>query len=172
MATYARRTYGFGRADEATHPDSIRATLAEFLSTFVFVFAGEGSILSLGSQFFQLYMRRSYPITFSQLVLPSFLTKILITTSDIYLYQTFLDLSRFFLLLFIKIFVLTKTVERRKHLSYSVINIYWYEQTSCIGTLRLTRGQTRREGYFWWRQLMHWHYLRQFRRPSMSLVVT
>ncbi|KAJ0257259.1 aquaporin TIP3-2 [Hirschfeldia incana] len=47
MATYARRTYGFGRADEASHPDSIRATLAEFLSTFVFVFAGEGSILSL-----------------------------------------------------------------------------------------------------------------------------
>ncbi|KAF8090428.1 hypothetical protein N665_0476s0008 [Sinapis alba] len=47
MATSARRTYGFGRADEATHPDSIRATLAEFLSTFVFVFAAEGSILSL-----------------------------------------------------------------------------------------------------------------------------
>ena len=49
MATSARRAYGFGRADEATHPDSIRATLAEFLSTFVFVFAAEGSILSLGS---------------------------------------------------------------------------------------------------------------------------
>jgi len=48
MATSARRAYGFGRADEATHPDSIRATLAEFLSTFVFVFAGEGSILALG----------------------------------------------------------------------------------------------------------------------------
>ncbi|CAN8239621.1 unnamed protein product [Cochlearia groenlandica] len=47
MATYAHRSYGFGRADEATHPDSIRATLAEFLSTFVFVFAAEGSILSL-----------------------------------------------------------------------------------------------------------------------------
>ena len=50
MATYARRTYGFGRADEASHPDSIRATLAEFVSTFVFVFAGEGSILALGIQ--------------------------------------------------------------------------------------------------------------------------
>ncbi|CAN8292772.1 unnamed protein product [Cochlearia groenlandica] len=47
MATYARRTYCLGRADEATHPDSVRATLAEFLSTFVFVFAGEGSILAL-----------------------------------------------------------------------------------------------------------------------------
>lgn len=49
MATSAHRAYAFGRADEATHPDSIRATLAEFLSTFVFVFAAEGSILSLGS---------------------------------------------------------------------------------------------------------------------------
>ncbi|KAF2608995.1 hypothetical protein F2Q68_00045587 [Brassica cretica] len=47
MATSAHRAYAFGRADEATHPDSIRATLAEFLSTFVFVFAAEGSILSL-----------------------------------------------------------------------------------------------------------------------------
>ncbi|GLU12779.1 hypothetical protein SLE2022_294380 [Rubroshorea leprosula] len=53
------RRYQFGRADEATHPDSIRATLAEFLSTFVFVFAGEGSILSLGTLCllsYELYM--------------------------------------------------------------------------------------------------------------------
>lgn len=42
------RRYAFGRADEATHPDSIRATLAEFVSTFIFVFAGEGSVLALG----------------------------------------------------------------------------------------------------------------------------
>ncbi|KAM5570207.1 putative aquaporin TIP3-2 [Rosa sericea] len=42
------RRYAFGRADEATHPDSIRATLAEFIATFIFVFAGEGSILALG----------------------------------------------------------------------------------------------------------------------------
>ncbi|KAL4632848.1 hypothetical protein ACB092_04G080900 [Castanea dentata] len=42
------RRYAFGRADEATHPDSIRATLAEFISTFIFVFAGEGSLLALG----------------------------------------------------------------------------------------------------------------------------
>ncbi|KFK42314.1 hypothetical protein AALP_AA2G239800 [Arabis alpina] len=47
MATYTRRTYGFGRAGEATHPDSVRAASAEFLSTFVFVFAGEGSLLAL-----------------------------------------------------------------------------------------------------------------------------
>ncbi|KAK4567302.1 hypothetical protein RGQ29_003209 [Quercus rubra] len=42
------RRYAFVRADEATHPDSIRATLAEFISTFIFVFAGEGSLLALG----------------------------------------------------------------------------------------------------------------------------
>ncbi|CAK9164343.1 unnamed protein product [Ilex paraguariensis] len=41
------RRYAFGRAEEATHPDSMRATLSEFLSTFIFVFAGEGSILAL-----------------------------------------------------------------------------------------------------------------------------
>ncbi|PHT46335.1 putative aquaporin TIP3-2 [Capsicum baccatum] len=41
------RRYAFGRADEATHPDSMRATLSEFLSTLIFVFAGEGSVLAL-----------------------------------------------------------------------------------------------------------------------------
>ncbi|XP_052184067.1 probable aquaporin TIP3-2 [Diospyros lotus] len=41
------RRYAFGRPEEATHPDSMRATLTEFLSTFIFVFAGEGSILAL-----------------------------------------------------------------------------------------------------------------------------
>ncbi|XP_058781302.1 probable aquaporin TIP-type alpha [Vicia villosa] len=41
------RSYAFGRPDEATHPDSLRATLAEFASTFIFVFAGEGSGLAL-----------------------------------------------------------------------------------------------------------------------------
>lgn len=41
------RRYAIGRADEATHPDSARATLSEFLSTFVFVFAAEGSVLAL-----------------------------------------------------------------------------------------------------------------------------
>ncbi|OMP06711.1 Major intrinsic protein [Corchorus capsularis] len=39
------------RADEATHPDSMRATLAEFLSTFIFVFAGEGSVLALDKMY-------------------------------------------------------------------------------------------------------------------------
>ncbi|XP_027358546.1 probable aquaporin TIP-type alpha [Abrus precatorius] len=41
------RRYAFGRVDEATHPDSMRATLAEFASTLIFVFAGEGSGLAL-----------------------------------------------------------------------------------------------------------------------------
>ncbi|XP_050203524.1 probable aquaporin TIP3-2 [Mercurialis annua] len=41
------RRYALGRAEEATHPDSIRAALAEFLSTLIFVFAGEGSVLAL-----------------------------------------------------------------------------------------------------------------------------
>ncbi|KAK9278248.1 hypothetical protein L1049_027811 [Liquidambar formosana] len=41
------RRYAFGRPEEVTHPDSMRATLAEFVSTFIFVFAGEGSLLAL-----------------------------------------------------------------------------------------------------------------------------
>ncbi|XP_068645735.1 probable aquaporin TIP3-2 isoform X1 [Aristolochia californica] len=45
------RRFAFGRADEATHPDSIRATLSEFVSTFIFVFAGEGSVLALGKMY-------------------------------------------------------------------------------------------------------------------------
>jgi aquaporin TIP len=31
------------------HPDSIRAAISEFLATAIFVFAAEGSVLSLGS---------------------------------------------------------------------------------------------------------------------------
>jgi len=45
----ATRRYAFGRMDEANHPDSIRATVAEFFSTCIFVFAGEGSALALSS---------------------------------------------------------------------------------------------------------------------------
>ncbi|KAK8627830.1 hypothetical protein V6N13_135428 [Hibiscus sabdariffa] len=41
----------YRRADEATHPDSIRATLAEFLASLIFVFAGEGSILALDKKY-------------------------------------------------------------------------------------------------------------------------
>ncbi|XP_059646807.1 aquaporin TIP1-1 [Cornus florida] len=32
-----------GRPQEATHPDTLKAALAEFISTLIFVFAGEGS---------------------------------------------------------------------------------------------------------------------------------
>lgn len=32
-----------GRAEEATQPDALKAALAEFISTLIFVFAGEGS---------------------------------------------------------------------------------------------------------------------------------
>ncbi|KAJ4973983.1 hypothetical protein NE237_007157 [Protea cynaroides] len=45
------RRFTIGRADEATHPDSIRATISEFISTLIFVFAGEGSVLALGKMY-------------------------------------------------------------------------------------------------------------------------
>ncbi|GAB4842658.1 Probable aquaporin TIP3-2 [Ancistrocladus abbreviatus] len=45
------RRYAFGRPEEATQPDSMRATLAEFLSTAIFVFAGEGSLLALARMY-------------------------------------------------------------------------------------------------------------------------
>lgn len=32
-----------GSAGEASHPDALKAALAEFISTLIFVFAGEGS---------------------------------------------------------------------------------------------------------------------------------
>ena len=32
-----------GRTEEATHPDALKAALAEFISTLIFVFAGQGS---------------------------------------------------------------------------------------------------------------------------------
>ncbi|WVY98078.1 hypothetical protein V8G54_030229 [Vigna mungo] len=44
MAT--TRRYEFGM-NESSHPDSIRATIAEFISTCIFVFVGEGSVLAL-----------------------------------------------------------------------------------------------------------------------------
>ncbi|KAK2631263.1 hypothetical protein EUGRSUZ_L03165 [Eucalyptus grandis] len=45
------RSYVLRREDEATHPDSIRAALAEFFSTFIFVFAAEGSIFALDKMY-------------------------------------------------------------------------------------------------------------------------
>lgn len=46
-----QRRYEFGSAAESTHPDSMRAALSEFLSTFIFVFAGEGAILALDKMY-------------------------------------------------------------------------------------------------------------------------
>ncbi|GFS29296.1 gamma tonoplast intrinsic protein [Actinidia rufa] len=37
------REIAIGRPEEATHPDALKAALAEFFSTLIFVFAGEGS---------------------------------------------------------------------------------------------------------------------------------
>ncbi|XP_077221496.1 aquaporin TIP3-1-like [Tasmannia lanceolata] len=45
------RRYAFGRREEAVHPDSMRAALSEFISTLIFVFAGEGSVLALGKMY-------------------------------------------------------------------------------------------------------------------------
>uniref|UniRef100_A0ACD5U6B4 Uncharacterized protein n=1 Tax=Avena sativa TaxID=4498 RepID=A0ACD5U6B4_AVESA len=46
--TTGRRGFTVGRSEDATHPDTIRAAISEFFATAIFVFAAEGSILSLG----------------------------------------------------------------------------------------------------------------------------
>lgn len=43
-----RRRFAFGRTEDAIHPNTMRAALAEFLATAIFVFGAEGSVLSLG----------------------------------------------------------------------------------------------------------------------------
>ncbi|KAI6694345.1 hypothetical protein NL676_022055 [Syzygium grande] len=48
------RSYVLRRDDEATHPDSIWAALAEFFSTFIFVFAAEGSIFALDKMYIDI----------------------------------------------------------------------------------------------------------------------
>lgn len=40
-----------GRREELTHRDTLKASLAEFISTFIFVFAGQGSGAALGTSF-------------------------------------------------------------------------------------------------------------------------
>ena len=42
------RRFAFGRTEDAYHPDTMRAALSEFIATAIFVFAAEGSVLSLG----------------------------------------------------------------------------------------------------------------------------
>ena len=37
-----------GRYEEASHPDTFKSAIAEFISTLLFVFAGEGSVISYG----------------------------------------------------------------------------------------------------------------------------
>ena len=58
MSTGARpgRRFTVGRSEDATHPDTIRAAISEFIATAIFVFAAEGSVLSLGT-----YARRDPP---------------------------------------------------------------------------------------------------------------
>jgi aquaporin TIP len=46
--TTGRRGFTVGRSEDATHPDTIRAAISEFFATAIFIFAAEGSILSLG----------------------------------------------------------------------------------------------------------------------------
>lgn len=38
-----------GTPAEATHPEALKAALAEFFSTFIFVFAGCGSFIAFGT---------------------------------------------------------------------------------------------------------------------------
>ncbi|XP_027350048.1 probable aquaporin TIP-type isoform X2 [Abrus precatorius] len=40
------RNIAVGRPEEATHPDTLKAALAEFISTLIFVFAGSGSSIA------------------------------------------------------------------------------------------------------------------------------
>ncbi|XP_039139081.1 aquaporin TIP3-1-like [Dioscorea cayenensis subsp. rotundata] len=42
------RRFVFGRTEDAVHPDTMRAALSEFIATAIFVFAAEGSVLSIG----------------------------------------------------------------------------------------------------------------------------
>lgn len=43
LVTMPFRNIAIGRPEEATHPAALKAALAEFISTLIFVFAGEGS---------------------------------------------------------------------------------------------------------------------------------
>ncbi|XP_066338448.1 aquaporin TIP3-1-like [Miscanthus floridulus] len=53
MSTGVRpgRRFTVGRSEDATHPDTIRAAISEFIATAIFVFAAEGSVLSLGKMY-------------------------------------------------------------------------------------------------------------------------
>ena len=51
MSTGVRpgRRFTVGRSEDATHPDTIRAAISEFIATAIFVFAAEGATLSFGT---------------------------------------------------------------------------------------------------------------------------
>jgi len=51
MSTGVRpgRRFTVGRSEDATHPDTIRAAISEFIATAIFVFAAEGATLTLGT---------------------------------------------------------------------------------------------------------------------------
>lgn len=56
----ARRRYELGKAEEAIQPETLKAIVAEFLATFTFVFATEGSILALGMSSHTHYLNCPY----------------------------------------------------------------------------------------------------------------
>ena len=62
MSTGARpgRRFTVGRSEDATHPDTIRAAISEFIATAIFVFAAEGSVLSLGTYIYYAVLAHNH----------------------------------------------------------------------------------------------------------------
>ncbi|MQL86982.1 hypothetical protein Taro_019517 [Colocasia esculenta] len=52
-----------GRTEEVTHPSALKAALAEFFSTLIFVFAGQGSGMAFSNLLVSLYRRRPAKLT-------------------------------------------------------------------------------------------------------------
>ncbi|XP_038882862.1 aquaporin TIP1-1-like [Benincasa hispida] len=50
------RNIAIGRPEEATHPDALKAGLAEFISTLIFVFAGQGSGIAFSNVTFGAFV--------------------------------------------------------------------------------------------------------------------
>jgi Major intrinsic protein len=49
-----------GTKEEATHPAALKAALAEFISTFIFVFAGQGSGMAFSMSSFLFFFYASF----------------------------------------------------------------------------------------------------------------
>jgi aquaporin TIP len=45
-----------GTKEDATHPVALKAALAEFISTFIFVFAGRGSGMAFSMSIFLVFL--------------------------------------------------------------------------------------------------------------------